>query len=446
MVRGALSLGVTALFVLGGLGSACSTSEADDAQGGDGGRGGAGAGGSSGKPALGGAGTAGASSARGGTGAGPGGNGGTTVEGGASGASEPSGGSGGATMGGSSSGGKAQGGNGGTGGSGDGGAPEGGAGGTPKHLTWVRRCLESTCSSPGPRSGVTAAFEPVRGEVLMYGGTLDTTVFAETWAWNGTTWTERCPTATCTKDLGPRQGAAAALDTKRKELVLATGLDTKNSDSCHDDSYTWDGTTWTFLGSVGTARYSPGIAYDAARDLTVMFGGACAGTPLTQTLGFDGTAWTDLCTEADCVASQPTPRWGMAMAYDAAHEVTLLFGGTVSTSMASDETFAWDGSSWHTLSPATKPSPRSGARMVYDSVRKRIVLFGGTDFTTMPTDTWEWDGENWSRLDAEGPEGRHRPALAFDPERGVVVLFGGADDPSTSPLTALGDTWELVAE
>ena len=101
---------------------------------------------------------------------------------------------------------------------------------------------------------------------------------------------------------------------------------------------------------------------------------------------------------------------------------------------------------WVLKTPATSPSPRRvpGA-MAYDSARGVTVLFGGFDLAGGGTisDTWEWNGSNWTQRSAGGggdPAARYVAQMVYDanPNRGVVVLFGGFDGSST----VFGDTWE----
>lgn len=77
-------------------------------------------------------------------------------------------------------------------------------------------------------------------------------------------------------------------------------------------------------------------------------------------------------------ATSPSARFGHSMAYDAARQRVILFGGggPGSTGVFND-TWAWDGKNWTQLFPKTSPSARLEAMMVYDSNRKRIVLHGG---------------------------------------------------------------------
>jgi hypothetical protein len=38
--------------------------------------------------------------------------------------------------------------------------------------------------------------------------------------------------------------------------------------------------------------------------------------------------------------------------------------------------------------------------MAYDSDRGRVVLFGGWDVTGAVSDVWEWNGRQWTRIDS----------------------------------------------
>src|SRR5262245_3058205 len=74
-----------------------------------------------------------------------------------------------------------------------------------------------------------------------------------------------------------------------------------------------------------------------------------------------------------------------------------------------------------------KLSARSGLAMAYDSARGVTVLFGGGGPGTFNSNTWEWDGTEWRLRATTGPSPRSGHAMAYDSVRGVTVLFGGAD-------------------
>jgi hypothetical protein len=165
------------------------------------------------------------------------------------------------------------------------------------------------------------------------------------------------------------------------------------------------------------------MAYDAARQRVVLFGGFSQYSGhhnLSDTWEWDGSTWSQR-----SPVTSPSARGEHAMAYDAARQRIVLFGGvfddgTVSGSSLS-ETWEWDGSAWSQRSPATSPSARSGHAMAYDAARQRIVIFGGRG----PADTWEWDGSTWSQrmpVTSPPPGGG---AMAYDEARQRLTLFNG---------------------
>ena len=84
------------------------------------------------------------------------------------------------------------------------------------------------------------------------------------------------------------------------------------------------------------------------------------------------------------------------MAYDAARGVTILFGGSVNDG----DTREWDGVRWAQVAAEDDggPSARYYHAMAYDSERGVTVLFGGAG-PAGPSglgDTWEWDGVRWA--------------------------------------------------
>ncbi|TMB92914.1 MAG: hypothetical protein E6J45_01185 [Chloroflexi bacterium] len=75
----------------------------------------------------------------------------------------------------------------------------------------------------------------------------------------------------------------------------------------------------------------------------------------------------------------PSARMGAAMAYDAARETVVLFGGEGSRGALAD-TWTWDGSGWTLHHPATSPPARAGALMAYDPASRDLVLVGGANY------------------------------------------------------------------
>ena len=78
----------------------------------------------------------------------------------------------------------------------------------------------------------------------------------------------------------------------------------------------------------------------------------------------------------------PSVRTNYAMAYDSARQRTVLFGGFVHRVPYGSDTWVYDGKNWTKMNPTNSPKGRFGHRMVYDSRRRRIVLFGGAAGTS----------------------------------------------------------------
>jgi hypothetical protein len=184
---------------------------------------------------------------------------------------------------------------------------------------------------------------------------------------------------------------------------------------------------WVQLSGGGfDDRSEAAMAYDTARGVTVLFGGAGSEGVKGDTWEYDGTTWVDR-TPADPNDSPP-PRCFHAMACDMNRHVTVLFGGHDPNDLyPKGDTWEWDGNSW-TLRATTGPGRRVWHAMAYDSARHVTVLTGGIG-TARGTDAWEWDGTTWvDRTPADpddSPPARCMHAMAYDSYRGVTVLFGG---------------------
>jgi len=132
--------------------------------------------------------------------------------------------------------------------------------------------------------------------------------------------------------------------------------------------------------------------------------------------------------------------------------VITLFGGGDYQTVVSD-TWEWDGTNWTQRTPAVGPSARTGSAMA--PLGDKVVLFGGSNGVVALGDTWEWDGTVWTQLDIPGPPPRAGHLMAaFE---GKIVLFGGQYwslnvtnnqipyPNSASPITysSLVDLWEF---
>lgn len=149
----------------------------------------------------------------------------------------------------------------------------------------------------------------------------------------------------------------------------------------------------------------------------------------------------------------PGKRTSAAVAYDSRSQRTLLFGGASQWLGGAwkmhDELWAWDGSDWTLLQPqdpAILPQARMNHAMAFDEQRGVLVVFGGESKNGHQADTWEWDGSTWTQRFSETPErtpcSRIIPVFYYDPDLGKVVLVGGyGGKTETQAANFLHDTW-----
>lgn len=193
---------------------------------------------------------------------------------------------------------------------------------------------------------------------------------------------------------------------------------------------------WTNLQSASQppARFNHVLVYDSARQALVLHGGW---GQLADTWEYDGTNWFLRATTGPA-AADPNGGSDIAAAYDSQRQRTVL----VRADNPSDtfQTWEWDGVAWLLRTTTASPPPRWDFAVAYDSNRGRIVLFGGrSGGLGNAGDTWEFDGAGWLQrgLGGAAPPGRGNHAMAYDDARQTVVLFGGNND-----NVLFGDTWE----
>lgn len=172
------------------------------------------------------------------------------------------------------------------------------------------------------------------------------------------------------------------------------------------------------------------MAYDAGHHLAVIFGGieglpftnGSNNVPLGDTWLSDGITWSQL------TGKGPSVRWGAMMAYDANHNQIILFGGrpdnTLLPSAGLSDTWALDlGTGVWTLKSLSGPA-RYEASMAFDPQIGKVLLFGGLTGALTLSDTWAWNGSNWILVNQSGPR-RAGAAMTYDAAHQKLVLFGG---------------------
>jgi hypothetical protein len=313
----------------------------------------------------------------------------------------------------------------------------------------------SATSQPGPRCCVAMAYDPVSMSTLLFGGnqTFDNLNYAvqnDTWQLKGGQWTQLLPTTT--GNPLARSGAAMVYYPAANKVVLFGGSDLSTQD--FNDTWVWDesNSTWTQISPavspsgaalVGRRFDSQGMAYDPNTGTIVMFGGIARNNTTffndTWVLSFSPPntwTWTQM-----TPTSSPSAR-RTVLATDPAGNV-MLFGGTGSTGNLGD-TWVWNGTNWYQQSPAMSPSARDLHNTAFDPDLGVVVLFGGTGIINTAavgfSDTWTWDGGTWTQVTPmQAPPQRYAFGMNYDGTLNAVVVFGGF----TTGGGAINDTWEL---
>lgn len=291
----------------------------------------------------------------------------------------------------------------------------------------------SSADDPAPRQGAASAYDGI-GVVLFGGHSSATGRLDDTWLWRAGDWQLANPAAKPSR----RYQHAMAFDQGRNRTVLFGGYGPNTP--VLGDTWEWDGAAWVqaFPQAGPPPRYSAAMAYDANRDRVVLFGGEDPFTVglFNDTWEWDGVTWTQRTLD-----NKPSQRYGHAMVFDAAQGRVVLFGGA-GGGTAGEETWELDKAGWVRRFPIHFPQWRYGHRMFYDSARGRTVLFGGFTSAGVSAQTWEWNGADWELVTTHAsPSPRFFYALAFDQASGAATLFGGTSNFSD----ALGATWQITS-
>jgi hypothetical protein len=173
-------------------------------------------------------------------------------------------------------------------------------------------------NSPVPQRVYPAmAFDADRNRLVVHGGyDSGSTLYQDTWEWDPSTntWSQ-----TPTSPIGPLYAHRMVYDEARGQCVLHGGFYYTNQ----GDSWAWNGSTWTEITPQGPARYVFSMAYDRRGEQLLLNGGTqCCGEveiPETWRLGLDNT-W-ELCDDS-------APARGYTnMTYDSHRHVLVFTGG-----------------------------------------------------------------------------------------------------------------------
>ena len=295
--------------------------------------------------------------------------------------------------------------------------------------------------APVPRLGATLAYDPVSGDLILFGGeylpggSAQPVALNDTWelsydaATNTGTWTQVDGSgclSTCANAPSARYGAAADQAPSGQGMVLFGGENLvpatqSGFPQANAETWLWNGSSWAQLTPSASpgAAYGATLAYGGLDNADVLFGGdhatsACDGSCLalnsdTWTLTYTSGTWT--WTEQAAAPANLTAR-DFAAAASAVGSATggmVLFGGmtgttpTTSANVNSDQllgdTWTWNGTAWTQACTTctVTPPPALGASMAHEANTEDLLYGGYTDAAApaAPSATWLWTG-SWA--------------------------------------------------
>lgn len=305
--------------------------------------------------------------------------------------------------------------------------------------TWV---AAPTGMGPGERRDHAMAYDPVRREVVLWGGRDENlSIVRETWVWKAGVWTQR--TVSPSPD-NCAYSTSMAWDPVNQKILLFGGtvLSARS-----DETWTWDGVSWTELQPVNrpSARSSHNMAVDENSGRIVLVGGNnMLNESQDDTWEWDGSNWVVT------VSSLPNIRRadaGMAWCPDA--NGIVLHGGVRDAGNGSvlSDTWVYSSSMWTQVVSAQGPMTGYGAMVTAPctSQGQGVWLWGGANVPIptvgelQPTTLWAFDGTTWSSS-VQSPAPAARMIHEMCPtDQGTYLLFGGG-----SPGAAVSDAFQLV--
>jgi hypothetical protein len=184
---------------------------------------------------------------------------------------------------------------------------------------------------------------------------------------------------------------------------------------------------WTHLAD-GTpdSAFNFGIDTDSAQLVAYNLSPA-------ETWSYDLTtgAWTRRMPDIQPETTSENPRFGTPLTYDAESDRIVLFGGGSPWHMYSD-TWAYDAdtTTWELMAPESSPSPRAMYATAYDSESDRVLLWGGftgTDENDVQMWAYDYNTDSWEALpNREGPQQHpERHGMAYIPDLDRTLVYSG---------------------
>jgi hypothetical protein len=270
-------------------------------------------------------------------------------------------------------------------------------GGPPLNETWAwgsrgwhKLQTASAPPSQAQSTGGGMVYDSTHGRIVLVEHQYVTAgqTIGHTWTFDGMTWAEQSSAQT-----PAALGMLMADDPAGKGVVAFGGVIGASGKTplYGTATWRWTGEQWTRLQTAAAptqddAQYGLMAADTAGHVLLVNQRTGAVWT-------WDGAAWS-----VSSPAQKPPSRNGGVMAYDGKLHVIVLAGGTATDASGKNltDTWGWDGSAWRQLATSGLPGYIEPGDIAYDAAQQVVVAYV-VDHSVPASQTWLWDGNAWQR-------------------------------------------------
>jgi galactose oxidase-like protein/kelch motif-containing protein len=285
-------------------------------------------------------------------------------------------------------------------------------------------------NSPTRRGYLAMVYDPASQKVILFGGYNRSRYLNDTWTFDGTTWTKVVNTRVAPP---ARANAQMDYDSVTHRVVLFGGY---NGIEFLGDTWIWDGnaSTWTKATPIHSPKAVTGpMLFPDPNGRVDEFGGFDGNRYQGTMWQWKGSDWQQL-----HPATLPYARSSAAVGLNTLTNQVVMFGGLADVNPIN--TWTYDGTTWTMRSLADQPAWVYASSSVFEPNLKAVILFGGGSGGVDQNSTWGWRRSNWRQLrTTESPGPREGAGIAYDPALGHVIIFGGQ-----AGNMLLKDTWELT--
>ena len=211
---------------------------------------------------------------------------------------------------------------------------------------------------------------------IIAGGLLPPGSYDETEVWNGTAWTEK-------NDLNTGRYYLKGSGTSTAFIAYG-GMESDPTASAKTEKF--DGTNWTEVGDLNTARQKIGNSTLGTITASIAFGGSASdpsgGALSALNESWNGTGWTE-------VGDLNTARKGLGGA--GTSTAALAIGGNTGSVSALNE--KWNGTAWTEVGDINTAREQGGSA---GSQTSAVIWSGYPDSPGVLTE--QWDGSSWTEV------------------------------------------------